>query len=91
MGQPQDLPPLMISSSVHHAAIHAEVTAGKALSSFQQAKAEVLRAFEHDYALEAMRQAGGNVTQAARLAGKERRAFGRLVKKHGIDPKNLRV
>ena len=73
------------------AAINAEVTAGKALSSFQQAKAEVLRAFEHDYALEAMRQAGGNVTQAARLAGKERRAFGRLVKKHGIDPKNLRV
>jgi len=59
------------------------------LQHFQQAKAEVLRAFERDYAMEAMRQAAGNVTQAARLAGQERRAFGKLVKKHGIDPKNL--
>lgn len=68
-----------------------ECTAGKTLSTFQQAKAEVLHAFERDYALQAMRQSGGNVTQAARLAGKERRAFGKLVKKHGIDPKNLSV
>lgn len=60
------------------------------LSSFQHAKAEAIRAFEHDYATAVMRQAGGNVTQAARLAGKERRAFGRLVKKHDIDPHNLR-
>lgn len=73
------------------ASINEQGTAGKSLSSFQQAKAEVLRAFERDYALEAMRQTDGNVTQAARLAGKERRAFGKLVKKHGIDPKNLRV
>jgi DNA-binding NtrC family response regulator len=67
-----------------------EAAAGKALCSFRQAKAEVLRAFERDYALVVMRQAGGNVTQAARLAGKERRAFGKLIKKHGIDPQNLR-
>ncbi len=71
--------------------LNEEVAAGKTLASFQQAKAQVLRAFERDYALEAMRLSGGNVTQAARLAGKERRAFGKLVKKHGIDPKNLRV
>ncbi|WP_293637174.1 sigma-54 dependent transcriptional regulator [Polaromonas sp.] len=70
---------------------HEKYTAGKTMSSFQQAKAEVLRAFEHDYAMEVMRQAGGNVTQAARLAGKERRAFGKLVKKHGIDPTNMKV
>lgn len=59
------------------------------VSSFQHAKAEALWAFERDYALIVMRQAGGNVTQAARLAGKERRAFGKLIKKHGIDPQNL--
>ena len=28
---------------------------------------------------------GGNVTLAARRAGKERRSFGRLLKKYGID------
>ena len=64
-------------------------TAGGVVSSFRHAKAEALRAFERDYALIVMRQAGGNVTQAARLAGKERRAFGKLIKKHGIDPQNL--
>lgn len=68
-----------------------EGTVGKALCSFQQAKAAVLYAFEHDYAMEVMRQAGGNVTQAARLAGKERRAFGKLVKKHGINLTNMKV
>jgi two-component system response regulator GlrR len=70
---------------------HENYTASKAMSSFQQAKAAVLCAFEHDYALEVMRQAGGNVTQAARIAGKERRAFGKLVKKHGIDPTNMKA
>jgi two-component system response regulator GlrR len=59
------------------------------MSSFQQAKAEALRVFERDYALIVMRQAEGNVSRAARLAGKERRAFGKLIKKHGIDPRNL--
>ena len=60
-----------------------------AAPSFRQAKAEALRAFERDYALVVMRQAGGNVTQAARLAGQERRAFGKLIKKHGINPRKL--
>jgi hypothetical protein len=31
-----------------------------------------------------MKAAGGNVTHAARLAGKERRAMGKLLKKHGL-------
>ena len=60
-----------------------------AVSSFRHAKAQALRAFERGYALVVMRQAGGNVTQAARLAGQERRAFGKLIKKHGIDPQHL--
>ncbi len=54
------------------------------LASFRHAKAEAVRAFERDYLRRAMLQAHGNVTRAARLAGKERRAFGRLLKKHGI-------
>lgn len=30
-------------------------------------------------------QAGGNVTDAARLAGKEERSLGKLLKKHRIE------
>jgi two-component system response regulator GlrR len=39
---------------------------------------------ERIYLSEVMRQCGGNVTQAARLAGKERRSFQRLLRKHSI-------
>jgi len=60
------------------------------LANFQRAKAEAVRAFERDYVLAALRRCGGNVTHAARLAGKERRAFGQLFKKHGIDRLTLR-
>ena len=52
---------------------------------FRRAKAEAVRRFESDYVVQIMRQAEGNVSRAAHLAGKERRAFGKLLKKHGID------
>ena len=51
---------------------------------FRHAKAEAVRRFECDYVAQIMKQADGNVTRAAHLAGKERRAFGKLLKKHGI-------
>ncbi|HEY6389730.1 MAG TPA: sigma-54 dependent transcriptional regulator, partial [Bryobacteraceae bacterium] len=51
---------------------------------FSQARAEALHSFERDYVGEMLRRHGGNVTRAAREAGKERRAFGKLVKKHGL-------
>lgn len=53
--------------------------------NFRAAKACAIEAFERAYLLQAMRSAGGNVAAAARRAGKERRAFGKLLKKHGID------
>jgi two-component system, NtrC family, response regulator GlrR len=40
---------------------------------------------EREYVLRALVQTRGNVTRAARLVGKERRTFGRLVRKHGFD------
>ena len=55
------------------------------LPTYQQAKAEALEAFERDFLLRALRAAGGNVSEAAQLVGKERRAFGKLLKKHAID------
>ena len=41
--------------------------------------------FERAYLHRMMVAARGNVSRASRNAGKERRAFGRLLKKHGID------
>ena len=51
---------------------------------FATAKADAVRRFECDYLQRGVDAAGGNVSQAARLAGKERRAFGKLLKKHGL-------
>jgi len=53
--------------------------------NFQLAKAEAVRCFERDYVLRVLQHTHGNVTRAAQIAGKERRAFGKLLKKHGID------
>ena len=52
---------------------------------FRRARAAMLDDFEKAYVCHALAQAGGNVSQAARRAGKERRAFGKLIKKHRID------
>ena len=59
------------------------------IDNFQRAKAAAVTRFERDYVLTVMRQTGGNVTRAAQIAGKERRAFGKLIKKHGIDRESL--
>lgn len=52
---------------------------------FNQARKSVLNEFEKQYVMEALRKTSGNVTQAAQIANKERRAFGKLIKKHHID------
>ena len=44
--------------------------------------------FEKDYLSILMSESQGNVTQAAKRAGKERRALGKLLKKHGIDKRD---
>jgi transcriptional regulator with GAF, ATPase, and Fis domain len=53
--------------------------------SLMEAKARVLDQFERVYLSRALAQAGGNVSEAARRSGKERRAFGKLLRKHSID------
>ncbi len=55
------------------------------LPHYREAKAGALAAFECDYLTRALQLAQGNVSRAAALAGKERRAFGKLLKKHGIE------
>ena len=52
---------------------------------FNQAKADVIRDFEERYLNWLMAETRGNITLAAKQAGKERREIGKLLKKHGID------
>jgi DNA-binding NtrC family response regulator len=51
---------------------------------FRTARTAVLEAFERRYVEELLQRHNGNVTHAAREAEKDRRAFGRLIKKYGI-------
>jgi two-component system response regulator GlrR len=53
---------------------------------FNEAKHSVISQFEKRYLIELLTCTQGNVTQAAQLAQKERRALGKLLKKHQIDP-----
>jgi two-component system response regulator GlrR len=48
-------------------------------------KARMIAEFEKDYLTALLAETGGNVSQAARRAGKERRALGKLLKKHGVE------
>lgn len=52
--------------------------------AMKQAKAQALEEFEKAYVAELLAAHQGNVTQAAREAQRERRAFGRLVKKYHL-------
>jgi DNA-binding NtrC family response regulator len=52
--------------------------------NFSLDKKDAVEAFEKRYVEVLMEKAKGNVTLAARMCGKERRAFGKLVKKYHI-------
>ncbi len=63
----------------------------KTTSSFRAAKAQIITEFEREYILCLLGSCDGNVTQAARAAGKNRRAFWELIRKHRIDVSALRT
>lgn len=52
---------------------------------FQHAKAAVIANFERSFLSRAMSESHGNVSAAARIVGKERRAMGKLLSKYNID------
>ena len=56
---------------------------------FQDAKRDVVASFERNYLTRLMMDQRGNVSQAARVAGKERRELGRLLRKHHLDPRDF--
>ena len=59
--------------------------------NYRSAKARVVENFDRHYLADLMRFARGNVTLAARAAGKERRDFGRLLRKYAIEPESFRL
>src|SRR5688572_26139538 len=53
--------------------------------SLQEAKAKQIATFEKNYIQGLLRMCGGNITRAAQVAQKNRRAFWQLIQKHSID------
>jgi DNA-binding NtrC family response regulator len=66
------------------------VSSPRAPVSFQAAKTEVVGDFEKRYIEGVLRDAHGNIAAAARAAGKHRRAFFQLLRKHDIDARRYR-
>jgi DNA-binding NtrC family response regulator len=60
---------------------------GPAAGTFKAMKRLTVLAFERDYLIRLMTEHRGNVSRAARAAGKERRDLGKLLKKHQLDPR----
>ena len=56
------------------------------LLTYRAAKAAALAEFDRAFLDTLMRTSGGNVSAAARLACKERRALGKLLRKYGVRP-----
>jgi len=70
-----DLPALTNSSRAH---------------SFQEAKAAVVERFEKEYIAEMLSAHHGNISRAAQSAGKNRRTFWQLIRKHKINASQYR-
>lgn len=58
--------------------------------SFQDAKSVVVSEFERSYLKHVLNDANGNVSQAAKQAGKERKTFSKLLDKYGFSKKRYR-
>jgi len=55
------------------------------LGRFSEQKAMAIAGFERQYLVHLLIQVNGNISLAAKLAGKDRRALGKLVQKNGIN------
>jgi DNA-binding NtrC family response regulator len=57
--------------------------------SYKAQKRRILEVFQRHYLIRLMTEHRGNVSRAARAAGKERRDLGKLLKRHGLDPRQF--
>jgi len=62
-----------------------DIESGHVTESFQAAKTRVIERFEMEYIRKLLVINQGNITKAARVAQKDRRAFWELIRKHNID------
>jgi DNA-binding NtrC family response regulator len=72
------------AAAIEPAAQAGVVTIADETRSFRQARKSAIEAFERGFVEKTLHEHQGNVTQSAKAVGKDRRAFGRLVKKYGI-------
>jgi two-component system, NtrC family, response regulator GlrR len=59
--------------------------------TFQTAKAKVIEKFEKSYIQQILTKCSGNISHAAKAAGKDRRAFFELIKKYQINVEKFRL
>jgi len=53
-------------------------------TTFREARRLTIEEFERTFVTQLLEKHGGNITRAAREAGKDRRVFGRMAKKYGV-------
>jgi DNA-binding NtrC family response regulator len=70
----------------HTSIAEAPATPPAAAASFRDGRAQAVASFERRYIEELLQKHRGNITRAATEARKDRRAFGRLVKKYALNP-----
>ena len=79
-----EMPILFRPGALAAAAGEATVTADR---PFHEAKADVIEKFERAYLADALARANGNLSQAARIAGLERKYLYRVLDRHGMRPR----
>lgn len=78
-------PPVIHLSDLNLTTSHEHEVASSP-KSFKADKAQLIADFERRYLTELLAEHGGNISQAARAAHKDRRSFWGLLKKYHIDP-----
>jgi DNA-binding NtrC family response regulator len=68
-----------------HLALSVAADSTPAAVPFREGKIKAIAAYERSFVEELLRKHHGNITRAAHEARQDRRAFGRLVKKHAVD------
>lgn len=68
-----------------HVKVRVSNSPADSAANYREARAHALEAFERDYVEKLLHGSGGNVTQAAKNAHRNRRSIGRLIRKYGID------
>jgi DNA-binding NtrC family response regulator len=60
------------------------------VKTFKEAKSQAVTQFEKKYIQDLLSAHQGNISQSAKAAQKDRRAFWELIRKHKIDPRNYK-